>query len=90
MTPASMVLVTGANGIRGSIETTSWPLDGSKPEVLVQLNDGRQVFIPVAALRRQEDGSYALSLDPAELARRQAPGSGEATVEHIDIDDNKS
>jgi len=90
MTPASMVLVTGANGIRGSIETTSWPLDGSKPEVLVQLNDGRQVFIPVAALRRQEDGSYALSLDPAELARQQAPGSGEATVEHIDIDDNKS
>jgi len=75
MTPASMVVVTGAGGIRGRIETATWPLDGSQPEVLVQLDDGRQVFVPVTALHRQEDGSYALSLDAAELARRQATGS---------------
>jgi len=75
MTPASVVAVTGAGGVRGHIETATWPLDGSKPEVLVQLDDGRQVFVPVTALHRQEDGSYALSLDAAELERRQAMGS---------------
>jgi uncharacterized protein (TIGR02271 family) len=72
MTPARVVVVTEAGDVHGSIETTSWPLDGSKPEALVQLDDGRRVFVPVAALRRQEDGRYVLSLDPAELERRQA------------------
>jgi Domain of unknown function (DUF2382) len=42
MTPARVVMVTGANGIRGSIETTTWPPDGRQQEVLVQLDDGRQ------------------------------------------------
>jgi len=68
-------MVTGANGIRGSIETTAWPPDGSQPEVLVQLNDGRQVLVPLEALSRQDDGSYTLRLDPAELEARQDPGS---------------
>jgi uncharacterized protein (TIGR02271 family) len=75
MTPARVVMVTGAHGLRGRIETTTWPLDGSTPEVLVQLDDGRQVLVPLAALSRQEDGSYALHLDPAELEARQGTGS---------------
>jgi uncharacterized protein (TIGR02271 family) len=75
MTPASVVTVTSADGIRGSIETASWPLDGSKPEVLVQLDNGRQVLVPLEALSRQEDGSYALRLDPAELEARHGTGS---------------
>lgn len=41
MTPARVVTVTGANGIRGRIGTITWPLDGSQPEVVVQLDDGR-------------------------------------------------
>lgn len=75
MTPARVVVVTEAGHVYGSIETTSWPLDGSKPEALVQLDDGRQVFVPIAALRRQEDGRYILSLDPVELEHRQATAS---------------
>jgi uncharacterized protein (TIGR02271 family) len=75
MTPARVVTVTSADGLRGSIETASWPLDGSKPEVLVQLDDGRQVLVPLEALSRQEDGSYALRLDPAELEARHGTGS---------------
>jgi uncharacterized protein (TIGR02271 family) len=74
MSPAHVVTVTGANGIRGRIDTTTWPLDGSQPEVLVQLDDGRQVLVPLEALHRQEDGSYALHLDPAELEARQGTG----------------
>jgi uncharacterized protein (TIGR02271 family) len=75
MTPARVVTVTGANGLRGRIDTTTWPLDGSHPEVLVQLDDGRQVLVPLEALHRQEDGSYTLHLDPAELEARQGTGS---------------
>lgn len=71
MTPAHVVVVTEAGDVRGSIETRDWPLDGSKPEVLVQLDDRRQVFVPITALHRQEDGSYVLGLDAAELERRQ-------------------
>jgi uncharacterized protein (TIGR02271 family) len=74
MTPARVVVVTGTNGIRGSIETSAWPRDGSQPEVLVQLNDGRQVLVPLEALSRQDDGSYTLRLDPAEHEARQDPG----------------
>jgi len=75
MTPARVVTVTGANGIRGRIDTTTWSLDGSQPEVVVQLDDGRQVLVPLEALDRQEDGSYALNLDPVELEARQGTGS---------------
>jgi len=70
MTPANVVTVTSADGVRGNIETTSWPLDGSRSEVLVQLDDGRQVLVPLETLHRQEDGSYALHLDSAELVVR--------------------
>jgi hypothetical protein len=75
MTPARVVTVTGAHGLRGRIDTTTYPLDGSQPEVLVQLDDGRQVLVPLEALDRQEDGSYALHLDPAALEARQETGS---------------
>jgi uncharacterized protein (TIGR02271 family) len=75
MTPADVVTVTSANGLRGRIDTTTWTLDGSHPEVVVQLDDGRQMLVPLAALHRQEDGSYALHLDPAELETRQDTGS---------------
>lgn len=75
MTPAHVVTVTGANGLCGRIDTTTWALDGSQPEVVVQLDDGRQMLVPLEALHRQEDGSYALHLDPAELETRQDTGS---------------
>jgi uncharacterized protein (TIGR02271 family) len=75
MSPAHVVTVTGANGLRGRIDTTTWALDGSQPEVEVQLDNGRQMLVPLEALRRQEDGSYVLHLDPAELEARQDMGS---------------
>jgi uncharacterized protein (TIGR02271 family) len=75
MTPAHVVTVTGANGLRGRIDTTTWTLDGSRPEVVVQLDDGREVLVPLEALDRQEDGRYALHLDPAALEARQGTGS---------------
>jgi uncharacterized protein (TIGR02271 family) len=72
MAPESVVIVTSADGGRGSVDTSSWPLDGSKPDVLVQFDDGRQLLVPLAALSRLENGTYALNLDQAERRGRQA------------------
>jgi uncharacterized protein (TIGR02271 family) len=70
------VVVIGAGGMHGTVDTTLWPLDGSKSEILVQLDDGRQVLVPLNALSRQGDGSYALSLSARELEHRRVVGSG--------------
>ena len=45
MSPAHVVTVTGANGLRGRIDTTTWALDGSQPRCVVQLDDGGQVLV---------------------------------------------
>jgi len=75
MAQAQVVAVVGADGIRGTIDTSLWPLDGSKSEVLVQLADGRQVLVPLEALSRQGDGSYVVSLNANELEHRRVTGS---------------
>jgi ribosomal protein S12 methylthiotransferase accessory factor YcaO len=75
MTPARVVTVRSPNGLRGRIDTATWPPNGGQPEVLVQLNDGRQVRVPLEALHRQENGRDALQLDPAALEVRQSTGS---------------
>lgn len=75
MAQAYVVAVVGADGLRGTVDTTLWPLDGSKSEVLVQLGDGRKVLVPFEALSRQGDGSYVMSLDASELEHRRVMGS---------------
>jgi hypothetical protein len=65
MTLARVVVVTGTSAVRGPVNTTIRPLDGGKPEVLVQLDDPEQVLVPFTALNRQEDDSDTLSLGPA-------------------------
>jgi uncharacterized protein (TIGR02271 family) len=71
MTPPGTVAVNGPAGLRGTIDTATWPLDGSRAQVLVQIEGGAPVIVPLEALVRQEDGSYQLTLDRAELERRQ-------------------
>jgi uncharacterized protein (TIGR02271 family) len=72
MTPPGVVMVTGKDGMRGTIDTTAWPLDGSKAEVLVQIESGEQVLVPMGALIQQGEGRYALTMDLAALAQQHA------------------
>jgi uncharacterized protein (TIGR02271 family) len=74
MTPAGTVAVTGPGGLRGTIDTATWPLGGSRAQVLVQIERGAPVFGPLEALARQEDGTYQLPLDLAARGRRQRTG----------------
>jgi uncharacterized protein (TIGR02271 family) len=59
---ASQVNVTTADGLYGTIDTTHWPLDGSRPDVLVRLADGRALMTPLDTLNRQTDGTYRLTI----------------------------
>lgn len=70
MSSKATVNVTTTDGVRGTIDTTEWPLDGSRQDVLVRLDDGRALMTPLDLLGRQDDGSYRLSLggtDPGRL-----------------------
>jgi uncharacterized protein (TIGR02271 family) len=86
---SSSVEVTGPDGLVGTIDTTAWPLDGSRREVEVVLADGRRLRAPVGLLRKEADGRYHLPLPTDQLTRHEATarpvaaaseGVAEATV----------
>jgi uncharacterized protein (TIGR02271 family) len=70
MNPPAAVTVTDPQGVHGTIDTAAWPLDGSRAEVLVQLETGQQVLVPLQMLIREEEGRYAVPMALAELERR--------------------
>ena len=63
----AMVNVTTADGVKGTIDTAIWPVDGSRNDVLVRLQDGRTLMTPLGVLDPQADGSYRLGLVGADL-----------------------
>lgn len=92
MSPPSVVMVTSKDGVRGTIDVTAWPLDGSKAEVLVQLESGQQLLVPMEALIRQDEGHYVLMLDLAALAPPHGGGASSqqprvlpVIVEELDV-----
>jgi hypothetical protein len=56
--PSGIILVTGPGALRGTIDTTVWPLDESRADVLIQLDSGAQGLVPREALVPQDEGSY--------------------------------
>ncbi|HEV2880314.1 MAG TPA: YsnF/AvaK domain-containing protein [Pyrinomonadaceae bacterium] len=63
-------IVTDRDGLRGRIDTTTpQTREGGRPEVLVHLEGGRQVLVPVDELVLQDDGSFTLPFSLSELAR---------------------
>jgi uncharacterized protein (TIGR02271 family) len=75
MNPSAVVRVTDPQGGHGTIDTTAWPLDGRRAEVLVQLEGGQQLLVPLERLVREEDGSYRLTVDPAAWEHRRGAGA---------------
>jgi uncharacterized protein (TIGR02271 family) len=74
MNPPTAVRVTDPQGVHGTIDTTAWPLDGRRAEVLVSLESGQQVWVPLEVLVRQDDGSYRLTVNPAAWERQRGAG----------------
>jgi uncharacterized protein (TIGR02271 family) len=69
MNPPAAVTVTDPQGVHGTIDTAAWPLDGSRAEVLVSLETGQQVLVPLQMLIREAEGRYAVPMALAELER---------------------
>jgi len=72
MTDSSKVEVTGPDGLRGTIDTARWPLDGSKERVEVVLADGRRLMVPRALLRSEGGRTYRLPLAADQLTRHES------------------
>ena len=68
----AIVNVTEPEGLRGTVDTTQWPLDGTRKEVLLRLDDGRSLMIPAAALHPSGEGGYRLTLAGTDLRRLSA------------------
>jgi uncharacterized protein (TIGR02271 family) len=72
MNPPAAVTVTDPQGVHGTIDTAVWPLDGSQAEVLVSLEGGQQVLVPLQMLIREGEGRYAVPMALADLKRASA------------------
>jgi uncharacterized protein (TIGR02271 family) len=72
MDATQTVNVTTTDGLRGTIDTGHWPLDGSRGQVLLRLEDGRELMTSPSALLPQPDGTYRLTLEGATLQRLEA------------------
>jgi len=74
MNPPATVTVTDPQGVHGTIDTTAWPLDGRRAEVLVSFESGQQILVPLELLVRQEDGSYCLIVNLSAWERPRGVG----------------
>jgi uncharacterized protein (TIGR02271 family) len=63
-------IVVDRDGLRGRIDAYAPQAqgEGSRPEVFVHLDDGRQILIPVDELVLQNDGSFTVPLSFADSA----------------------
>lgn len=93
MTQEHILVIIDGERVRGTIETSSWPLDGSKSEVLVQLDDGQQMFVPFRVLSRHKNGGYVVNMDADDSRHQQAMNSSDGgqsvvipvMVEELDV-----
>lgn len=68
MSQADLAAVSGPGGIRGTIDTKRWPLEGGPVRVMVRLDDGRELLVPREALAPTVGGAYRLDLSPEDSA----------------------
>jgi uncharacterized protein (TIGR02271 family) len=66
-------IVVDRDGLRGRIDAYAPQAqgEGSRPEVFVHLDDGRQILVPVDELVLQNDGSFTVPLSFADSAHPQ-------------------
>jgi uncharacterized protein (TIGR02271 family) len=83
MKNSSSVEVSGPQGLRGTIDTGACPLDDSRRQIEILLNDGRRVTVDRNMLERIDDRHYRLPVAAAALiasARDATAATGEASV----------
>ncbi|HJR09027.1 MAG TPA: YsnF/AvaK domain-containing protein [Pyrinomonadaceae bacterium] len=87
-------IVTDRDGLRGRIDTAAAApqemREGSRPEVLVHLDNGQQALVPVDELVLQDDGSFTLPFSLSELARPQQRAVAADTDDETLITSNRT
>jgi uncharacterized protein (TIGR02271 family) len=68
MNDAESIPVVGKDGLRGTLAKAPQLLDKHTTEVLLRLENGQEIVVPLWALTLQSDGSYYLALGPADMA----------------------
>lgn len=79
MTALELARVVGENGLSGMIEAKIKIGPDGQPGYLVRFDDGRQVVILERMMALQDDGSYYLPMDRAQLESYSGP-DGALTV----------
>ncbi|HEV7904894.1 MAG TPA: YsnF/AvaK domain-containing protein [Pyrinomonadaceae bacterium] len=82
-------IVTDRDGLRGRIDAYAPQAqgEGSRPEVFVHLEDGRQVLMPVEELVLQNDGNFTVPFSLSDLARPQRRETVSETTGGTDAND---
>jgi uncharacterized protein (TIGR02271 family) len=82
MTHPERYIVVGKEGLRGTIERRPTEISRDSDErIILRLEDGRQILIPVNQLNWQEDSSYYLPLSLAELDEDEWSSTDQLRVE---------
>jgi len=90
MEQSSAVVVTGEEGLRGTVEASQLQGRGDQ-QVLIRLDNGQEVLVPTASLVPLADGSYYVSLSLADLQGRLYTRQADETrivpviVEDLDV-----
>jgi uncharacterized protein (TIGR02271 family) len=74
MNPPAVVRVTDPQGVHGTIDAAVWPLDGRRAEMLVSIESGQQVLVPLKVLVRHEDGSDRVTVKLAAWKHQRGAG----------------
>ena len=77
-TMAQSIPVTDRDGLRGFIDISSRPLDGTEQQLLVHFNNGQQALVPTQYLSLTPEGGYFLSLSLMEIAAQGGGGDAAA------------
>lgn len=79
---SSTVLVTGKEGLQGTLVDPSQLQGGGKQQVLIRLDDGQEVLVSLEALVPKGDGDYYLLLSRADIEahRHEQPTSDSMVV----------
>jgi len=83
MNQTDSIIVMGRDGLRGVIDRAAWPPRAGETQVLVRLENGQQVLVPVEALVLQADGSYFLPVGFGDV-ERQVSASNTQVMQQAD------
>jgi len=67
MQPAESIIVYGKDGLRGAVVPISQSNQNDASQLLVQLDNGQRLLVPVEHFVQQQDGSYYLPLSLMEV-----------------------